>query len=328
MVPTMVFPVIQSVLDPEALAAEIGLRYGLEGPVRCRLISRGMNDIYAVEHRGGRYALKISGSGKCSDQDLEWEVGYVQALARAGFKVATPAPCADGAPFMVLEAPEGPRQVVLMAWLEGDPLTKDLSVDVAQRLGTLLAKMHLATLDYVRPVPKSVGPGPKIRRRLPLLLAMLPSGSADRKFLETAAPAAVSQLELLDAKDLAWGACHGDMQYANVMVTADGDLAVFDFSDCGEDFLARDLSAFFWRNEFDGVDESINGAFLRAYQTVRPLNAAELAAQPLFRAIRHLVLTLAMAEFVNRIGLVPGFDKNAGHYVHMIRTHCARAGID
>lgn len=323
----MSFPVIQSVLDPGALAAEIEQRYGLAGPVTCRLISRGMNDIYAVDHRAGRYALKVSRAYKCSDADLEWEIGYVRALAGAGFLVATPQSCADGASFLVIEAPEGPRQVVLMTWLEGTLLNKELSTDVAHRLGTQLAKMHLATTGYATRAPKLVAAGPKILTRLPLLLDMLPAGSPDRRFLEMAAPAAVARLESLNQEELPWGPCHGDLQYANAMVTAAGEFAIFDFSDCGEDFLARDLSAFYWRNEFDGVVETINQAFLRGYQMVRPLNAAELAAQPLFRAIRHLVITAAMAEFVDRIGPVPGFDKNLTHYVGMIREHCHQAGV-
>ncbi len=323
----MSFPVIQSVLDPVALAGELQRRYALAAPVRCRLISRGMNDIYAVETGAARYALKVSRANKCSDSDLRWEIGYVQALAAAGFKVAAPQACADGAPFIVLEAPEGPRQVVLMAWLEGSPLTRDLSATTAQRLGVQLAKMHLATLEYSAPMPKRVDAGPKILKRLPLLLGMLPAESDDQRFLATAAPAAVAASQSLDKRDLPWGPCHGDMQYANAMATPQGELAVFDFSDCGEDFLARDLAAFFWRNDFDRVDEAINAAFLRGYQTVRPLNGAEQAAQPLFRALRHLVVSAAMAEFVDRIGPVPGFDRNLSVYVAMIRQHCAQAGI-
>jgi Ser/Thr protein kinase RdoA (MazF antagonist) len=323
----MTFPVIQSVLDPTALAAEIGRRYGLAGPIRCRLISRGMNDIYGVEHRGGRYAVKVSRANKCSDADLQWELGYVQALTAAGFKVATPQPCVDGSTFITLKAPEGPRQVVLMAWLKGTPLTKNLSAKVARRLGTQLARMHLATLNFRVSPPKLVAPGPKILTRLPLLLGLVRPGSEDHAFLARAAPAAVAAAEALDKAELPWGACHGDMQYANAMATPEGDLAVFDFSDCGEDFLARDLAAFYWRNDFDGVDEATNQAFLRGYETVRPLNPAEQAAQPLFRAIRHLTVSGAMAEFVDRIGPVPGFDKSLGQYVAMIRAHCAEAGI-
>jgi Ser/Thr protein kinase RdoA (MazF antagonist) len=323
----MTFPVIQSVLDPAALAAEVQSRYELAGPVHCRLVSRGMNDIYAVDHAAGRYALKVSRADKGSDADLEWELGYVRALDAAGFPVATPVTCADGSGFLALPAPEGRRQVVLMVWLDGEALSRDLDAGTGYRLGVQLAKMHLATLSYVSAAPKQVAAGRKMLQRLPLLLKLLPAGSVDRAFLERAAPATVAAADALQPGALPWGPCHGDMQYANAMLTPAGELAIFDFSDCGEDYLARDLAAFYWRNDYDGVAQAINDAFLRGYQTVRPLNAAEQEAQPLFRAMRHLVITAAMAEFVDRIGPVPGFDKNLSDYVAMIRRHCNAAGI-
>jgi Ser/Thr protein kinase RdoA (MazF antagonist) len=131
----------------------------------------------------------------------------------------------------------------------------------------------------------------------------------------------------LDPRALPRGFCHGDFHYANIMTLADRSIAVLDFSDCGEDFLAADLAAFFWRADFDGVADQLNPAFIAGYDSVRPLTPAERGALPLFRAARHLGVACAFAQHVNRAGPIPGFDENLRYYLSMIRLFCAQVGI-
>jgi len=80
-------------------------------------------------------------------------------------------------------------------------------------------------------------------------------------------------------------------------------------------------------NDFDGRPESVNQAFVSGYDSVRSLSAEEKEAQPLFRLLRHLLITSTMAQYVNRIGPVPGFDKNIDYYLDMIRRYAEEAGI-
>ena len=144
----MMFPVSQSVLDADALAHELKTRYGLAGEVKCRLISRGMNDIYRVGHKDGPHALKVARSGKSTDDEFAYEQAYVLHLAGKGFSVPTPTPSADGSLFFSVNAPEGKRQIVLMTWLEGDPFSGVVEADDAQRMGQLLACIHTAAEDF------------------------------------------------------------------------------------------------------------------------------------------------------------------------------------
>lgn len=324
----MTFPVSQSVFDADALAAEAARRYALGAGVRCRLISRGMNDIYEVRDGAQRYALKAARAGKCSDAEFGFEPAFVAYLARAGFAVPTPVPlAADGALFFTLAAPEGPRQVMMMRWLEGAPCTKAMTLDDARRLGAFLARLHEAAAGFAYPIRRSPDSERKIRERLPVLLEMVGEDRDTAAFLRRAAAAAEARIAALDQRLVPRGAIHGDFQYANVMTQADGGLAVFDFSDCGEDFVARDLATFFWRADFDGVGEKLNGAFVAGYESRRPLGPGEKAALPLFRAVRHLLITASFAHYVNRVGPIPGFDGNLRYYLSMIRLHCAQAGL-
>ena len=323
----MTFPVIQSVLDTAALAKALVAIYGPMAPVQCRLISRGMNDIYHVTAGAQRFALKVARAGR-SDAEFAYEPAYVAHLDRAGFIVPTPVMTLKGAPFFTVDAPEGPRQVVLMRWLEGAVLTKTASEDQARQLGAWLARIHQAGVGYAPPMRRAVAGENKMQERLPLLLDMVGNDPPMRDFLQRAADTVRARLAALDPRLVPRGPCHGDFQYANIMIGPDRAIGVFDFSDCGEDFFARDLAAFFWRADFDGVGEQLNPAFVAGYASTRPLNPAELAALPLFRAARHFVITMAMANYVNRIGPIAGFDGNLRYYLSMIRLYCAEAGIN
>jgi Ser/Thr protein kinase RdoA (MazF antagonist) len=321
------FPVLQSVFDSDALATEIARRYGFTTVPRCRLISRGMNDIYEVRLAAQRYALKAARAGKCTDAEYAYEQDLVQHLAKAGFAVPAPVPQKDGASFFTLQAPEGPRQMALMRWLDGAPCTKTMTLDDARRMGVFLGRLHEAMAGFTSATYRSPNSEPKIRERLPSLLDMVADDRDMTVFLQRAVSSAYARIEALDQRFVPRGVTHGDFQYANIMTQADGGLAVFDFSDCGEDFLARDLATFFWRADFDGVGEKLNGAFVAGYESRRSLSPPEKAALPLFRAARHLLITASFAHYVNRVGPIPGFDGNLRYYLSMIRLHCAQAGL-
>ncbi|MDX2225008.1 MAG: phosphotransferase [Rhodospirillaceae bacterium] len=321
------FPVSQSVLDAGALARELARRYGFAAPVRCRLISRGMNDIYEVKGPDVHAAAKVARAGKSTDGEFGYEQAYVQHLARAGFAVPTPLPLTDGTPFFAVDAPEGRRQIALMRWLDGVPLAKTMTTDDARRCGGFLARLHLASAGFRYPVARPLNAEVKLARRLPLLLEMVGDHRDAAALLSRAAAQVIARVGALEPAAVPRGSLHGDFQYANIMALPGGGLATFDFSDCGQDVLARDLAGFFWRADFDGVGAALNGAFVAGYDAVRPLSPAERAALPVLRAARHLLITASMAEFVDRVGPVPGFDANLRYYLSMIRLHCAEAGL-
>ncbi len=326
--PSDVFPVSQSVLDADVLAAELTRRYELSGEVRCLLLSRGMNDIYRVEHANGPHALKVARTGKSSDDEFAYEQAYVRHLGERGIAVPAPVPLANGDLFFSVNAPEGKRQVVMMGWLEGTPFTHTVDEENAHRLGAFLADIHLAALDFKTGHRKAVASETKLPERLPYLTTMFEGRGGDQAFLKRAGDAALSFMTSLDRTEVPVGACHGDLQCANAMELADGGLAVFDFSDCGTDPFAKDISAFYWRNDFEGRPEAINQAFVDGYDSRKPLSQAEKDAQPMFRLMRHLLITSSMALFINRIGPVPGFDENIDYYLDMIRRYAADAGVN
>lgn len=323
----MTFPVSQSVLDADALAQELTSRFGLKGDVRCRLLSRGMNDIYRVEHSGGPHALKVARAGKSTSSEFSYEQEYVQHLHNQGLDVPTPVPLVDGSTFFSVDAPEGQRHVVMMRWLSGVPVGGIISEGDAFEMGALLARMHALAADFFSPHTKLVNSEQKLTERLTYLLALVDPQSEDHALLSQAGHHVLEELATIDQSHIPFGPCHGDLQCANVMRLESGGLGVFDFSDCGFDPLVKDLAAFDWRNDFDKRPQLVNESFAAGYDSVRARSCQEKQAQLLYRALRHLFITSTMAQFVNRIGPVEGFDRNLTYYIEMAYRYCRDAGI-
>ena len=322
----MTFPVIQSVLDAAALESAVAAHYGLAPPVRCRLISRGMNDIYQVTAGSQRFALKVA-RAQHGDAAFAYEPAFVLHLDRAGFAVPTPAATVGGVPFFTVEAPEGARQVMLTRWLEGTPLTKGTTEEQARNLGAWLARIHLAGANFTATAPRQILALSQLKSRLPALIEMVAGEPSLQTFLVRASETVAARIMALDRRAVPRGPCHGDYHTANIIVLTDRAIGVHDFSDCGEDFWAADLAPFMWRADFDGVSEHLTPAFVAGYSAVRPLTPAERAALPLFRAARHLAMAAAFAAIFNRTGPVPGFDGNLRYYVSMVRLFCAEIGV-
>ena len=81
-----------------------------------------------------------------------------------------------------------------------------------------------------------------------------------------------------------FGFCHGDLHPGNVCFAADGRPTLFDFDCAGWGWRSYDLTIFFW-NAFGERRpkrwrEGRWRAFLRGYQEVRPLDAAEKESLP------------------------------------------------
>src|SRR5215211_2732137 len=80
------FPVCSSVLSPEALVEQVLPGYALPEPLHCRLISRGMNDVYHVAAGAETFFMRVTGHGWRSREEVAGEVAptdylHVRALA-------------------------------------------------------------------------------------------------------------------------------------------------------------------------------------------------------------------------------------------------------
>jgi Ser/Thr protein kinase RdoA (MazF antagonist) len=127
-------------------------RWGLQGS-ELELIKYRENAVFKVlTEDGQRYALRIHRYGYHSDAELRSELQWLSALEASGISVPQMLPASTGELFLTVqvdEVPE-PRQVDIMAWLEGeqlgsieDGLAAEGTVEQIYRtIGGLAARLH------------------------------------------------------------------------------------------------------------------------------------------------------------------------------------------
>ncbi len=323
----MTFPVIHSTLDPQALTKEIGARYDLGQPIRCQLMSRANNDFYEVNAGPSRYALRVAKADFRSGEEYAFEAGYVHHLYENGCAVPAPVPAKDGDLFFEVDAPEGVRAITLMRWIDGQNLTKALTAEDAKNSGAALARLHQAGRSFYTAHSRDIDTIDILKERMPDLLTMLDHDLEHRDFYEMATEKVKEALRGIAGRSVRRGAVHGDFQFANIMKTGDGSIAVLDFDTCGIGYLAEDLFTFVWRSDMEIKNESINEAFLAGYESVNPLTPDEKENCALFRVARDLVMSSTFAILINRVGPVPAFDGDFAPFTSLAKKHLADAGF-
>ncbi|MCB1625832.1 MAG: phosphotransferase [Pseudomonadales bacterium] len=315
----MTFPVSHSTLDAQALARAVAERYDLGPPQSCRLISRGSNDLYALQFSDQRRVLRVARANHRSASEATFELELLRHLAGGGMPVPAPIPLADGSLHFSVVAPEGERRIVLQTWVEGRALDHSLSPQDARAAGMLLARLHERAHGFRSAEPKLIDTVGRIERKLSYVDALLPLGTAGRDLFDQGFAVVQQWFAAGSGHGLPRGPTHGDFQYANLMQSAGGALAAVDFDDCGIDCLAMDIVTFAWRSRFDDLAAEIDAQFLAGYQVVRPLADAERAALPMLLLARDLYLHASYAAYIDRIGPVSGFEDEARFMVVLAR---------
>ncbi|AVC48737.1 phosphotransferase enzyme family protein [Rhizobium leguminosarum bv. viciae] len=143
---------------PQVAAIEqfIDQHYPLAGPVSCRMLQSGLNDVYlALGSNGERYVFRLSHRRARGPADVKTETAFLTHLAQSGVPVAAAVPTREGSLFVQGQAPEGARQAVLFRAIEGrKPDTTDAGD--ARANGKTLALMHNAAETF-QPTERSIG---------------------------------------------------------------------------------------------------------------------------------------------------------------------------
>ncbi|MEZ2292489.1 homoserine kinase [Variovorax sp. RCC_210] len=286
--------------EADALVQRLGL-----GPLReLRGIEGGIeNTNYFATTESGEFVLTLF--ERLSAEQLPYYLCLMKHLAGAGLPV--PAPVAG--PPVVEKAKKGqlPLQSAeadcdLLHTVAGKPAAvvlklsgrSELAPGAAHcaELGAMLARMHLAGRDFPRTQPNLRGL-PWWNDTVPVVLPYIEEAQADLLRAELAYQNHVAESSAYAA--LPRGPVHADMFRDNVMFatghgTDDADshaprlTGVFDFYFAGTDTWLFDLAVCLndWAIDLPSGrhDAERADALLSAYETVRPLNAAERALLP------------------------------------------------
>lgn len=292
------FPVDNSVLSAEALAARLPRLYSLSDVRSCVLFRRGVSDVYRVQARGETFYLKVYRRDMRTRRDIEDEVTLLCALGRREIPVAAPVARKNGAYLARFDAPEGARYAVLQRAAAGEPVDSSKPQDCAS-LGRAAARFHNACDGMrVRCRRRAIDLHYLIDEHLALVLPHMAHRGDDVAFLRSVCARVKARMTgLLPRRAPEYGLCHGDLHGGDARIDPAGRVTLFDFDSFGPGWRAIDIGVFLASLRWMDLDSDVRRwrrrawtAFLKGYASARPVSAAEREAAELSVVARHVFL--------------------------------------
>jgi Ser/Thr protein kinase RdoA (MazF antagonist) len=276
---------------PALIATEAQAAWGCTGAPE--LLSHRENAVFAVHHpEVGRAALRVHRPGYKSAAGIAAELELCTGLAEAGI------PCPRGiettAGGLVWHGPNA-TLASLVSWVDGIPIgagDQPLADDAPRTyraLGTTLARMHRAAADLPMRDPTArpawdldglTGPDPIWGRYWETGALAAP----DVALILAARDVARTELARRDA-ELSTGMIHADPLRENVLATP-GGLALIDFDDCGQGYLAYDIAVALTQSLDEPALPDLRDALVAGYRDASALTDADLAVLPLLSMLR------------------------------------------
>ena len=273
------------------------------------LISQSENTVFRVETaKHETFALRLHRPGYHSLAELESEQLWTHALADGGIAIPKVEPTEHGKYYVEesLGTEETSRQVGLIQWLPGEPLSKVLADHPSAAelhktyfaLGALIARCHLASMAWTPPAgfirhawdhDGFVGDAPFWGR----FWELASTTQKNRDHLRDIRNALSLRLDALPKTSQTFGMIHADLHADNVLRNND-HLYVIDFDDAGYGWHAFDLAVAIYHQldffhpqaRFDTVYSALNAG----YDSVRPGCEDIFAQLPVFLLVRSLMI--------------------------------------
>ncbi len=275
-------------VDDDALEAFIA-EYDIGEAIACKGIAEGVeNSNYLLQTDRGSFILTLY-EKRVAKGDLPFFLGLMEHLARAGLPCPTPIRGRDGKVIRDLAK----RPAAIISFLKG-MWPRRIHPEHCGPVGEALAKMHLAGASFTmkRANALSLEGWKHLYQSCDGRADTVKRGLADDITRE------LESLAMNWPRDLPSGVIHADLFPDNVFFMHDKLSGMIDFYFACNDFLAYDLAICLNAWCFE-PDNSFNATKARrmvaAYNKVRPLDEAEIAALPLFArgsALRFLLTRL------------------------------------
>lgn len=293
--------------------------WDLPDDATARLINVSENATYLVEAAGGHKSiLRVHRENYHSRRAIECELAWLDALSAENV-VTTPGYYIgkDGSTIQEARAPglADPRFLVLFHFVEGE--APDESGDMSagyEQLGAIAAKCHQHAISWDKPQPferltwdvEAVFGGtptwgnwrdaPEVTEDVRLVLEQVETTIRNRLAAYGKAPERYNLI-------------HADMRLANLLVD-DAGTRLIDFDDCGHGWLMYDFASAISFIEDNPRIPDCKAAWLKGYQSVRPLSAEDLAEIDTFIMLRRMALLAWIGSHIEAPEpqeLAPGF---------------------
>jgi Ser/Thr protein kinase RdoA (MazF antagonist) len=262
-------------------------------------ISATENITFRVDAAEGTFVLRIHRPGYHSLAELQSEHVWTRALLAAGLDVPEPLNTTDGAGYISLPYEDGPRNIGMLKWVDGELLgglihrQPERVTEHFRNLGGIAAEIHNQSASWI--VPQGF-----LRHSFDVegLLGdkpfwgpfwELPGLDAAQKSLVLRARSVIAEtLNQYGQDSHTYSLIHADLHPQNVVVSEHG-LHVIDFDDSGFGWHQYELAvALYYYRKLPGFAE-IQAAIIEGYRAVRSLSDDAVSLLPLFLLVRTLV---------------------------------------
>ena len=315
---------------PFAEAAALLERLNLGTLTDLRGIQGGIeNTNYFVtsEHEGRTVEHVLTVFERLSAEQLPFYLHLMKHLATHGVPVPEPAADASGE---ILHSVQGKPAAVVDKLRGASQLAPQATHCAA--VGALLARLHLVGRDFDRQQANLRGL-PWWNETVPVVLPFLDPGQAALLRAELAYQNHVAASSAYQA--LPRGPIHADLFRDNVMFEGETVSGFFDFYFAGVDSWLFDIAVCLndWcvghGGEADGQpDPALEQAFLSAYESVRPLSAAERGLLPAMLragALRFWLSRLWDLHLPREAAMLQAHDP--GHFERVLRARLPHAPV-
>ena len=272
--------------------------YALGDVLSFKGIAEGVeNSNFFLRTTSGPYILTLY-EKRVNEADLPFFLGLMEHLAARGLNCPVPVAGRDGQALGRLAG----RPAVVVTFLEGIAVRRPASAH-CRAVGAALARLHEAGRGFSLTRANALS--------LPGWRPLFARGEAQADGVAPGLAGRIrAELDHLDAawpKDLPSGVIHADLFTDNVFFVGQELSGLIDFYFACEDFFAYDLAICLnaWCFEADGSFNVTKGAAMIAgYQSVRPLDSAEVEALPVLA--RGSALRFMLTRLVDWLNVPPG----------------------
>ena len=289
MVAMGVFPAIYSTLSPQALIEGVLTKYQLGAIERCLFWNRGLGDVYLIETATQSYILKVSHHHWRSQSDIQFELEFLDFLYQHNIPVANPLKTKEGKLFVTIHAVEGDRYASLFSYALGEVPLGDLSIDQSIIMGETLGKIHKTSLKFHSQTPRQpLDLKHLLDDSLVVICPYLRHRNEDLVYLKNTIVKIKQQLACLAQTSPLWSVCWGDPHSGNVHFTADNQITLFDFDQCGYGWRIFDIAKFLQVSLGAGINRQVRDAFFAGYQKVQKLTELEVESLQAATQMAHI----------------------------------------
>ena len=277
------------------LARKALLNYDIDPNAELKLLIFRENCVFSVTTADNKYAMRIHRYGYHTDEELYWELHWMEALNEYGVPTPDIIKGKDGQPMYVVsvEGVPEPRQVDILAWVNGAPPEGENLVPAFRTLGKLNAKTHLhVEKDWEMPAgftrhhwDEDTLMGPKaISGNYEDLQNLSPE---QLELMHKANAIARRKLKAYGKGKDRYGLIHADMLIENIL--ADGeDVRLIDFDDAGFGWFMHDFGTCLFFHQPEPHYKAVYDVWLEGYQSIRPLSQEDIDMIPTFLMCRGL----------------------------------------